>query len=92
MKCGSLNEGDEGRQTLDTKIYPVVSVDTRPPLVHVVEALKEYCFLVTKFFPELFLTCHKGLATEAHTKSLGHLDAAFTMELPTKKGVSSYPA
>jgi hypothetical protein len=31
--------GDERKQTLDVRIYPVVSVATKPPLVHVVEAL-----------------------------------------------------
>jgi hypothetical protein len=35
-KC---KEGDERKQTLDAKIYLVVSVGTKPPLVHVVEAL-----------------------------------------------------
>jgi hypothetical protein len=33
-------------------IYPVVSVGTKPPLVHVVEApTQEYCFPVTKSLP-----------------------------------------
>jgi hypothetical protein len=32
-------EGDKGKQTLDTKIYPMVSVGRKPLLVHVVEAL-----------------------------------------------------
>jgi hypothetical protein len=41
MKCGRLKKGDEGKQTFDTKIYPVVSVGTKSPLVHVVEALTE---------------------------------------------------
>ena len=42
-------KGDEQKQTLDTKIYLVVSLGTKPPLVHVVEALyREYYFLVTK--------------------------------------------
>jgi hypothetical protein len=31
--------GDERKQTLDARIYPVVSVGTKPPLVHVVEAV-----------------------------------------------------
>jgi hypothetical protein len=30
--------GDERKQTLDTRIYLVVSVGTKSPLVHVVEA------------------------------------------------------
>jgi hypothetical protein len=38
---------DERKQTLHV-IYPVVSVGTKSPLVHVVKALtQEYCFLVT---------------------------------------------
>jgi hypothetical protein len=39
-----------------------------------------------QFSSELPLTCHKGSSTKAHTKSPGHLDAAFTMELPMKEG------
>jgi hypothetical protein len=34
-----LKEGDLGKQTLDARIYPVVSIGTKPPLVHFVEAL-----------------------------------------------------
>jgi hypothetical protein len=34
-----LKEGDEGKQTLDARIYLVVSIGTKPFLVHVVEAL-----------------------------------------------------
>jgi hypothetical protein len=30
---------DERKQTLDAGIYPMVSVGTKPPLVHIVEAL-----------------------------------------------------
>jgi hypothetical protein len=30
---------DEGKQTLDMMIYPVVSVGGKPQLIHVVEAL-----------------------------------------------------
>jgi hypothetical protein len=33
------NGGDERKQTVDARIYPVVSVGTKPPLVHAVEAL-----------------------------------------------------
>jgi hypothetical protein len=36
LKCKGR---DERKQTLDAKIYPVVSVGTKPTLVHVVEAL-----------------------------------------------------
>ena len=40
-------------QTLDPRMYPVVSVGTKPPLVHFVEALnQEYCCSITKFLPE----------------------------------------
>jgi hypothetical protein len=31
--------GDERKQTLNVRIYPVVPVGTKPPLVHVVKAL-----------------------------------------------------
>jgi hypothetical protein len=34
-----LKEGDEGKQTLDMQIYPVVSVGAKPPLVHIAEEL-----------------------------------------------------
>jgi hypothetical protein len=39
MKYGSLKVGDKRKQTLDAQTYPVVSVGTKRPLVHVVEAL-----------------------------------------------------
>ena len=43
------HKGDERKRTLDTRMYPVVSVGTTPPLVHVVEALnQEYCFSAIK--------------------------------------------
>jgi hypothetical protein len=61
MKCGSLNEGDGGKQTLDTKIYPVVSVGTRPPLVHVVEALTKS---IASWSPNFFRNS-SWLATKA---------------------------
>jgi hypothetical protein len=32
-------EKDERKQSLNMMIYPVVSVGTKPPLVHIVEAL-----------------------------------------------------
>jgi len=45
--------GDEGKKNLDTWMYPVVSVGTKPPLIHVVEALnQEYCFSATKSLPK----------------------------------------
>ena len=44
---------DEVKQTLDARMYPLVAVDTKPPIVHVVEALnQEYCFPATKSLPE----------------------------------------
>ena len=43
------------------KIYPVISVSTKPSLVHVVETLnQEYSFSATKSRPWFFLTRHKG--------------------------------
>ena len=59
-------------------IYPVVSVGTKPPLVHVVEALtQEYCFPVTKSLPRAPLDSPLRYSPS----SLGHLDAASTKEL-----------
>jgi hypothetical protein len=76
-------------------IYPVVSVGTKPPLVHVVEALtQEYLFPVTKPLQEHHLTCHKGSPwRHLPSSALGHLDAASTKEfLHQGKGVSTSPA
>ena len=39
MKCESLKKRDERKQTLDTRIYPVVRIATKGPYIHVVEAL-----------------------------------------------------
>jgi hypothetical protein len=59
-------------------IYPVVSVGTKPPLVHVVETLtQEYCFLVTKYLPRAPLDS----SLRHSPSSIGHLDAASTKEL-----------
>jgi hypothetical protein len=45
-------------------IYLVVSVGTKPPLVHVVEALtQEYCFPITKSLPRAPLDSLQRLAT-----------------------------
>jgi hypothetical protein len=79
--------GDERNQTLDARIYPVVSVGTKPPLVYVVEALTKGIASQSPSLPGLLLTCHKGSATKAHAKSPGYLDATFTTELPMKEGV-----
>jgi len=63
-------------------IYPVVSVGTKLPLIHVVEALtQEYCFPITKSLPRCPLTCHKVSTTKAHAKFLVHLDVISTKEL-----------
>jgi hypothetical protein len=63
-------------------IYPVVSVGTKRPLVHIVEALtQEYCFLVTKSLPRAPLDSPQSLALRHSPSSLGHLDAASTKEL-----------
>jgi hypothetical protein len=71
---------DEGKQTLNTIIYYVVSLGTKPPLIHIVEALAKIIafqspslfrassWLATKVRP-LRLTCYKGSATKAHAKS-----------------------
>jgi hypothetical protein len=62
-------------------IYLVVSVGTKPPLVHVVEALtQEYCFPITKSLPRAPLDS-PGLPLRHLLSSLGHLDAASTKEL-----------
>jgi hypothetical protein len=53
-------KGDERKKTLDTRI----SVGTKPPLVHVVEALtQEYCLLVTKSLPRAPHDSPQRLAT-----------------------------
>jgi hypothetical protein len=45
-------------------IYPVVSVDTKPLLVHVVEEpIQEYCFPITKPLPRAPLDSPQRLAT-----------------------------
>jgi hypothetical protein len=36
---GGGKGGNKGKQIFDTKIYPMVSVGTKPFLVHIVEAL-----------------------------------------------------
>ena len=74
-------EEDEEKKTLDTLIYPVVLIGTKLPLVSVVEALTlGYCFLLIQTLSGHPLTCHKGLATKAHTKFPSHLDAIFAKE------------
>ena len=43
--------GDEGKQTLDTRIYHVVSVGSKLPLVHIVESLTKS---IVSWSPSLF--------------------------------------
>jgi hypothetical protein len=57
------HKGDERKQTLDTRFYPVVSVGTKPPLVHVEALTQEYCFPVTKSLPRAQLDLPQRLAT-----------------------------
>jgi hypothetical protein len=60
----------------------MVSLGTKPTLVHVVEALtQEYCFSVTKSLPRAPLDSPQRLATKALAKLPCHLDAASTKEL-----------
>ena len=74
-------EEDEEKKTLDTLIYLVALIGTNLPLVIVVEALTlGYCFLLIQTLSGHPLTCHKGLATKAHTKFPSHLDAIFAKE------------
>ena len=48
-----LKERDERKQTLDTRIYPVVRIATKAPYVHVVEALtKSIAFRQSSLFRE----------------------------------------
>jgi len=52
---------DERKQTLNTKIYPVVSVATKTLLVYVIEALnKSIVFRLSNFLIAI-LTCHQVL-------------------------------
>lgn len=84
--------GDEGKQTLDTMIYHVVLVGTKPLLVHVVKTLtQEYCFPVTKSILGHSLICHKGSTTKAHVKFPNHLDAVSTKKLFHEGRGSPYP-
>jgi hypothetical protein len=64
-------------------IYLVVSVGTKPPLVHIVEAItQEYCFPITKSLPRAPLDSPQRLAIKAlSSSSLSHLDVASTKEL-----------
>ena len=63
---------DEKKQTLDTKIYPVVRLGIKPLLLHVIEALyREYCFSATKSLPGPFLPRHQGLQVTTVTLASG---------------------
>jgi hypothetical protein len=70
-------------------IYLVVSVGTKPPLVHVVEALiQEYCFPVTKSLPRAPLDS----PLRHSPSSLDHLDAASAKELLHQgRGLNVWP-
>ena len=49
------HKGDKRKQTLETKIYPVVRLGTKPLILHLTEALyQEYRFSVTKSLLGLF--------------------------------------
>jgi hypothetical protein len=76
--------GNERKQIFDARIYPIVSVGTYPPLVYVVKILLLSGQQISSETP---LNLLKGSVTKTHAKSLGHLDAAFTIELPTNKGL-----
>ena len=66
------HKGDKRKQTLETKIYPVVRLGTKPLLLHVVEALyREYCFSATKCLPKPFLPPHQGLQVTMVTLAPG---------------------
>jgi hypothetical protein len=81
-----LKERGWGKQTLDTKIYPVVSVGARPPLVHVVEALTKSIASQSPSLFQDFLTRHQG-----SRQVLGHLDAVSTKELLHERRGSPRP-
>ena len=97
---------DEKKQTLDTKIYPVVRLGIKPLLLHVVEALyREYCFSATKSLPGPFLPRHHGLQVttvtlaSGSTKKLLHKGwglhvpcTRMSMPLHTKPGSLKLPA
>jgi len=52
MKCGSLSRRDEGKQTLDARIYPVVRIATKASLhPRCWSTYKEYCFSAIKSLP-----------------------------------------
>ena len=86
MKCGNV-KGDEKRQTLDTKVDPVVQLGTKALLLHVVEALyREYCFSATKSLPGLFLLRHQDMQVTTVTLAPGS-----TKELLHKGWVSPRP-
>ena len=52
MKCGILKRRNERKQTLDTRIYPVVRIATKASLhPHCWSTYKEYCFSAIKSLP-----------------------------------------
>jgi hypothetical protein len=76
-------EGDKRKQTFDARIYSVVSVGIKPPLVHIVEALTKS---ITFRSPNLFRDS-SWLATKAHAKSPGYLDAPSLRSFPRRRGL-----
>jgi hypothetical protein len=62
-------------------IYPVVSVGTKPPLVHIVEAHKSIASQSPSLSQDHYLTCHKGSPRRHLSSFLDHLDVVSTKEL-----------
>jgi hypothetical protein len=83
---------DERKQTLDMKIYPVVSIGTRLPLVHVVEARTKS---IASWPPSLFrdfLDSPPRLSHQNSRQVPGHLDAISTKEfLHERRGCPCFP-
>jgi len=52
--------GDEGKQPLDARVYPMISVGIKPPLVHIVESLKRASLLGNQVSSGDPLIRHKG--------------------------------
>ena len=64
MKWGNVKDGIKDKQTLDTRNYPVILVDAKSPLVHVIEAVTKSIAFRS---PSLFRYT-PSLATKAHPK------------------------
>ena len=90
------HKGDERKQTLDTKIYPVVRLGTKPLLLHIVEAFyQEYRFSAIKSLPRLCLPCHQSLQVTTVTLAPGstkeHLNGGWASPRPPHKDVDAAP-